>query len=207
MEDILELYAEPPDPRRPRLCVDERPYQLVGEVKSPQACAPGQPARADYEYERRGTCNLFVCYSPDEGRRQVEVTARRTGKDFAYFIKALVDEHYPQAEELRLVTDNLNTHKPAVFYQAFPPEEARRLVSKLEWHYTPEHGSWLNQVELELSVLSRQCLERRLPDPDTLRREVAAWEQARNAQRAKVDWRFRTKDARTKLQRLYPNLS
>mgnify|MGYP002154946043 CR=1 FL=1 len=207
MEDVLDLYAEPPDPRQPRVCVDERPYQLVGEVKSPQACAPGQPTRVDYEYERRGTCNLFVSYSPDEGRRQVAVTARRTGEDFAHFIKALVDDHYPQADKLRLVTDNLNTHKPAVFYQVFPPKEARRLVSKLEWHYTPEHGSWLNQVELELSVLSRQCLERRLPDSDTLRREVEAWEQARNAQHAKINWRFRTKDARTKLQRLYPDLS
>ena len=207
MEDLLDLYAEPPDPRRPRVCVDELPYQLVGEVKPPQPCAPGQPARADYEYERKGTANLFVSYCPDEGRRQVEVTARRTGEDFAHFIKALVDEHYPQADKLRLVTDNLNTHKPAVFYQAFPPEEARRLVSKLEWHYTPEHGSWLNQVEIELSVLSRQCLERRIPDTDTLRREVRAWQAERNARGATIDWRFSTKDARTKLKRLYPNLS
>jgi hypothetical protein len=207
MEDILDLYAEPPDPRQPRVCVDERPYQLVGEVRPSQPAAPGRPAREDYAYERRGTCNLFLCYCPDEGRRQVEVTARRTGEDFARFIKALVDEYYPQADKLRLITDNLNTHKPAVFYQAFPPEEARRLVSKLEWHYTPEHGSWLNQVELEISVLSRQCLERRLPDVDTLRREVGAWQQARDAQRATIDWQFRTNDARTKLMRLYPNLS
>jgi transposase len=207
MEDILDLYGEPPDPHRPRICVEERPYQLVGEVRPPQPAGPGRPCRQDYEYERRGVCNLFVCYCPDEGRRQVQVRARRTGEDFAHFIKALVDEHYPQAHRLRLVTDNLNTHKPAVFYQVFPPEEARRLASKLEWHYTPEHGSWLNQVELELAVLSRQCLERRLPDAETLQREVAAWQQARDAQRATIDWRFRTKHARTKLKRLYPNLS
>jgi len=205
MEDVLELYTEPPDPRRPRVCVDERPYQLVGEVRPVQPAAPGRPTREDYEYERRGTCNLFVAYCPDEGRRQVEVTPRRAGDDFAHFIKALVDEHYPQAEKLRLVTDNLNTHKPAVFYQTFPPEEARRLVSKLEWHYTPEHGSWLNQVEIEISVLSRQCLERRLPDLEILRAEVAPWQAERNARRATIDWRFTTKAARTKLKRLYPN--
>jgi hypothetical protein len=207
MEDILDLYGEPPDPHRPRICVDERPYQLVGEVRSPQPAGPGRPGRQDYEYERRGTCNLFIAYCPDEGRRQVEVRPRRTGEDFAHFIKALADEYYPQAEKIRLVVDNLNTHKPAVFYQVFPPAEARRLVSRLEFHYTPEHASWLNQVEIEISVLSRQCLERRLGDMAHLGREIAAWQHARNAQRATVNWRFSTTNARTRLKRLYPNVS
>jgi len=206
MEDILDLYAEPPDPRRPRVCVDERPYQLVAELRPSRPATPGRSARQDYEYERRGVCNLFVCYCPDEARRQVEVRARRTGEDFAHFIKALLDEHYPQAEKLRLVTDNLNTHKPAVFYQVFPPEEARRLVSKLEWHYTPEHGSWLNMAEIELSVLGRQCLPRRLPDLERLRAEAGAWEATRNGCPSRVDWRFTTNDARIRLKRLYPSI-
>jgi len=207
MEDVLDLYAEPPDPRRPRVCVDERLYQLVGEVRPQQPAAPGRPARFDYEYERKGTANLFVAFCPEAGWRHVEVTPRRTAVDFACFVRELVEVHFPAAEVIRLVVDNLNTHTPASFYKAFSPEEARRLVSKLEWHHTPEHGSWLNQVEIELSILSRQCLERRLPDTDTLRREVGAWQAERNARHATIDWRFSAKDARTKLERLYPNQS
>jgi hypothetical protein len=207
MEDLCDLYAEPPDPRRPLVCVDERPYQLVGEVIPSQLPTPDQPARFDYEYERKGTANLFVAFSPTEAWRQVEPTERRTAVDFAFFMRALIDEHFSESEVIRLVVDNLNTHTPASFYKAFPPEEARRLVSKLEWHYTPEHGSWLNQVEIEISVLSRQCLEGRIPDAQTLRREVKAWETARNAAGATIDWRFTTKNARTKLKRLYPDHS
>ncbi len=207
MEDVLDLYAEPPDPAHPVVCVDERPYQLVGEVTSPQPCAPGQPARQDYEYERKGTANLFLGYCPHPGWRHVEMTERRTAVDFAHFVRTLVDEHFPEAEKIRLVVDNLNTHTPASFYKAFSPEEARRLASKVEWHYTPEHGSWLNQVEIEISILSRQCLERRIPDAGTLAREVAAWERERNLRQAVIDWRFTAKDARIKLRRLYPNHS
>jgi DDE superfamily endonuclease len=205
MEDVLDLYAAPADPQRPRVCVDERPYQVVGETRTPLPAAPGQPARYDYEYRRNGTANLFVHFSPDTGWRHVDVTARRTKHDFALQLQALVDEHFPTAEVIRVVLDNLNTHTPAALYEAFPPEEARRLAAKLEFHYTPKHGSWLNMAELEISVLSRQCLERRLADIPTLRREVAAWEAPRNAAGATVHWRFTSTDARTKLHRLYPS--
>jgi hypothetical protein len=207
MEDLCDLYAEPPDSRRPLVCVDERPYQLVGEVTPIQPPTPGQPTRQDYEYERKGTANLFVSFCPEQARRQVEVTERRTAVDFAHFLRGLVDEQFPDAERIRLVVDNLNTHSPASVYKAFAPEEARRVISKLEWHYTPAHGSWLNQVEIEISILSRQCLERRIPDAETLCREVKAWQDARNARGATIDWRFTSKDARIKLKRLYPNHS
>jgi DDE superfamily endonuclease len=205
MEDVLDLYAEPPDPRRPRVCFDERPYQVVGEARTPRPAAPGRPARYDYEYQRNGTANLFVHFCPDTGWRHVAVTERRAKPDFAHQMRALVEEHFPDAEAIRVVLDNLNTHTPAALYEAFPPAEARRLAAKLEFHYTPKHGSWLNMAELEISVLSRQCLERRLGDLPTLRREVAAWEAPRNAARATVHWRFTATDARTKLHRLYPS--
>jgi hypothetical protein len=205
MEDVLDLYAEPADPRRPRVCFDERPYQVVGETRTPRPAGPGRPARHDYEYKRNGTANLFVHFCPDTGWRHVAVTERRAKPDFAHQMRALVDEHFPDAEMIRLVLDNLNTHTPAALYEAFPPEEARRLAAKLEFHSTPKHGSWLNMAELEISALSRQCLERRLGDIPTLRREVAAWEAPRNAARATVHWRFTSTDARTKLHRLYPS--
>jgi DDE superfamily endonuclease len=204
MEDVLDLYAEPYDPQRPVVCFDEQPRQLVEEIRTPLPRAPGRPERVDYEYRRRGTCNLFLFFEPLAGWRHVELTERRTAADFAQQIRALVDVHYPAAELIAVVLDNLSTHSPAALYQAFPPEEARRILRRLEFHYTPKHGSWLNMAELEFSVLGRQCLDRRLPDPDTLRHEIATWEAARNAARATVQWRFTVAHARTKLHRLYP---
>jgi len=205
MEDVLDLYAEPYDPQRPVVCFDELPYQLIGETRTPLPAAPGQPARYDYEYERKGTCNLFIYFQPLAGWRHVDVTAQRTLADFAHCMRDLVDVHFPDAVQIRLVTDNLNIHKPEALYAVFEPQEARRIVRKLEFHYTPRHGSWLNMAEIELSVLARQCLDRRIPDTMMLRDETAAWETARNARKATVDWRFSTFDARTKLARLYPS--
>ncbi len=204
MEDVLELYAEPADPERPIVCVDERPYQLVGEVTPPEPCAPGQPAREDYEYERKGTCNLFMVFSPEQGHRHVEVSARRTAVDFAHLLRDLIEGPYAEAEVIRLVVDNLNTHTPASLYKAFPPEEARRLASKVEWHYTPEHGSWLNMAEIEFAVLAKQCLRQRLPEQSLVQREAGAWEARRNASGVTVNWRFTVSQARRKLRRLYP---
>ena len=206
MEDVLDLYAEPFDPCRPWVCFDERPCQLVGDVLEPLPTKPGKPKRIDHEYERKGTCNLFMLVQPQVGWRHAEVTERRTAIDFAHQMKALVDEHFPEAEVVRVVLDNLNTHGGGSLYEAFPPEEARRIVRRLEFHYTPKHGSWLNMAEIELSVLGRQCLDRRIPDTATLKQEVAAWEAERNARRATITWRFTTTDARTKLSKLY-NLS
>ena len=205
MEDVLDLYAEPYDPQRPQVCLDESPYQLVSEKRQPVPVAPGQVARYDYEYKREGTCNLFMFFQPLAGWRHVKVTERRTGLDFAQCLQDLVDVHFPEAEVIRLVTDQLNTHTPAVLYEAFAPEEARRIARKIEWHYTPKHGSWLNMVEIELSILARQCLDRRLVDIPTVQREAAAWEQRRNAYRATVHWQFTTPQARVKLERLYPS--
>lgn len=205
MEDVLDLYAQPYDPKQPVVCFDERPYQLLGEAWEPMAPKPGKPARVDYEYQRRGTCALAVAFQPLMGWRHVEVAAHRGNQEFAHWMQALVDQHFPEAERIRVVLDNLSTHTPAALYQHLAPEEARRLTRKLEFHYTPKHGSWLNMVEIELSVLSRQCLNRRLPDQAAVEREVAAWETARNAQEATVSWRFTTQQARTKLHRLYPN--
>lgn len=202
MEDVLELYAEPYDPSRPVVCFDERPFQMVSEVRGPLPAQPGQPARYDYEYRREGTANLFLTFEPLSGWRHVEVTPQRTAVDFAHQMQALVDR-YPAAEVIRVVLDNLNTHTPWALYQAFEPAEARRLVRTLDFHYTPKHGSWLNMAEIEFSVLARQCLQRRIPDPDTLRREIAPWEQDRNQKKAKVDWRFTVTDARITLKRLY----
>jgi DDE superfamily endonuclease len=204
MEDVLDLYAKPYDARRPVLCFDEQPYQLVEEVRTPLPRAPGRPERVDYEYRRRGTANLFLLFEPLAGWRHIEVTERRSSAEFAHQMRALVDVHYPAAERIAVVLDDLSTHSPAALYQAFPPAEARRLLGRLEFRYTPKHGSWLNMAELEFSVLGRQCLDRRVPDRETLQRAIAAWEAARNAARATVQWRFTVAAARTKLHRLYP---
>ena len=203
MEDVLDLYAEPFDPKRPWVCFDEKPCQLVGEAREPIPMEPGRPERIDYEYKRKGNANLFLLLQPQVGWRHLEVTGQRTAKDFAHQMRALVDEHFPEAELIRVVLDNLNIHGGGALYETFPPEEARRIVRKLEFHYTPKHGSWLNMAEIELSVLSRQCLDRRIPDNTTLRTEVSEWETERNEHRATINWRFTTKDARTKLSKLY----
>jgi hypothetical protein len=205
MEEVLDLYEEARDPKQPVVCFDEMSYQLVAEKRTPWPAKPGSPQRYDYEYERRGMANLFMVFEPKRGRRHIEVTERRTALDFALQMRRLVEEHYPEAEKVRVVMDNLNTHTPASLYAAFEPEEARRIVRRLEFHHTPKHASWLNQVEIELSVLCGQCLgDRRIPDEETLAREAAAWERERNEREAMVKWRFTAKDARTKLSRLYP---
>jgi transposase len=205
MEDVLEVYQRPHDPKRPVICIDETCKQLVSETRTPIPAEPGQPERIDYEYERQGTANVFMATEPLTGTRWTKVTERRTAVDFAQFIKNL-DRWYPAAEKLVLVMDNLNTHKPASLYEAFEPSEARRLAERLEIHYTPKHGSWLNMAEIELSVLGRQCLDRRIGSIDELRTEVAAWQGARNREQAKIDWQFKTADARVKLKRLYPSI-
>jgi hypothetical protein len=206
MEDTLNVYQRPYDPLRPMVTFDEASKQLVAHVNPPILATPGQPEIIDYEYERHGTGNLFMLFEPLIGRRDVLVTARRTAVDYAHAIRHLVDVMYPSAEKIVLVHDNLNTHKPASLYEAFPPEQARRLIDKLEIHYTPKHGSWLNMAEIELGVLGRQCLARRIPDLPTLQAEVAAWKAERNARQVKVRWQFTTPDARIKLHRLYPTL-
>ncbi len=206
MEDVLEVYTRPYDPRFPQVCLDETSTQLLTHRRAPLPLKPGHPARQDYEYGREGVVNLFMCYEPLAGRRQVMVRQRRTKVDWAWCIKELIETHYPEAERLVLVMDNLNTHTPAALYEAFPPEEARDLAQRLEIHYTPKHGSWLDMAEIELSVLSRQCLNRRIPDQATLTQEVAAWEQRRNTQGRAIDWRFTTADARIKLKHLYPSI-
>jgi hypothetical protein len=204
MEDVLDLYAAAYDPKRPVVCFDELPYQLLDHVVPPELPTVDHPAREDYEYERQGTCNLFIAFQPLQGWRHVEVTARRTAQDFAQQMQRLVDEQFRDAEVIRVVVDNLNTHTPAALYQTFAPEEARRLTAKLEFHYTPKHGSWLNMVEIELSVLARQCLDQRLPDRASVERVVGPWAARRNASHATVDWRFTVRDARIKLKDLYP---
>jgi DDE superfamily endonuclease len=207
MEEILDLDATPYDSRYPLVCFDECPYQLVGEVREPRPPRPGKLQRYDYQYRRNGTCNLFMFFAPKEGGRHVEVTERRTKPEFARCRQMLVDSFFPEAEKIRVVLDNLNTHTPAALYEVFPPPEARRLLQQLEFHYTPKHGSWLNMVEIELSVLAGQCLKRRLATSATVQEEVAAWERRRNTERATVQWRFSTEQARTKLHRLYPSQS
>jgi len=204
MEDVLEVYQRPYDEARPVVCFDESSKQLVKETRTPLPAAPRRPATTDYEYERNGTANVFMMFEPLAGKRQVKVTDRRTAVDYAHAIRDLVDVHYPGAERIVLVQDNLNTHKPASLYEAFPPQEARRLFDKLEIHYTPKHGSWLNMAETELSILSRQCLDRRIGERTRLTAEVAAWERSRNTADCRVIWQFTTPDARTKLRRLYP---
>jgi DDE superfamily endonuclease len=207
MEDVLDLYAEPPDPNRPKVCFDETPKQLIAETRQPLPARPGQPERYDYEYRRNGTCNLFMFLDPDAGWRHVSVTAQRTKRDFAHQMKWLADERYPDAERIRVVLDNLNTHRPAALYEAFPPDEARRILRRLEFHYTPKHGSWLNMAELEISVFDRQCWDRRIGDQDTLQRETQALEGQRNAVHATVQWRFTCRDARTRMRGVYPSVS
>jgi hypothetical protein len=204
MEDILDLYAEPYDPQYPVVCFDESPYQLVGEVRQPVPARPGQPVRYDYESRRTGTCNLFMCFEPLQGWRHVKVTTRRTIQDFAHCIQDLVDVHFPQATVISVVLDNLNTHTPASLYATFPPAEASRILRKLDFHYTPKHGSWLNMAEIEFAVVSTQCLGRRLEDQETVRRAVAAWETQRKAAKASVDWRVTTAKARGQLKHIYP---
>jgi len=206
MEDILEVYQRPYDRQRPLACLDETSQQLGAETRVPIAAKPGQPGRHDYEYRRNGTANLFMMFAPLEGWRHVKVTDRHTAVDYAQVLKELSDTHFPGSAKIVLVQDNLNTHKPASLYEAFPPTEARRLVERFEWHYTPKHGSWLDMAESELSVLSSQCLDRRIPDQRVLKDEVAAWEADRNSKHAKANWQFTTADARVKLRRLYPAL-
>jgi transposase len=206
MEDVLDVYTRPYDPRYPQVCMDEVSKQLLRDTRTPQPSLPGQVQRVDFEYAREGVVNLFLFCEPLGGRRWVTVTARRTKVDWAQQIKDLVDVRYPQAERIVLVMDNLNTHGPASLYEVFPPAEAKRLADKLEIHYTPKHGSWLNMAEIELSVLSRQCLDRRIPDVTTLLTEVQAWETKRNAEGGGIDWRFTTADARIKLKKLYPSI-
>ena len=206
MEDVLEVYHRPRDPECPVVCLDETSKQLIAETRVPIPAKPGCPARYDYEYQRNGTANLFMLFAPLEGWRHVEVTDRRTAVDFGQILKELSDKHFPDARKIVLVQDNLNTHRPASLYEAFPAEEARRLVERFEWHYTPKHGSWLNMAESELSVVSSQCLDRRIPDKQMLVDEVAAWEADRNKKHTKADWQFTTADARVKLKRLYPAL-
>ena len=204
MEDVLDLYAEPYDPQRPVVCFDESSTQMLADARPPLPAEPGQPRRQDYEYRREGTRNLFLACEPLAGWRHVAVTERRTKEDFAHQMRWLVDEAYSGVPMVRLVLDNLNTHRTASLYETFPPAEARRIAKRLEFHYTPKHGSWLNMAEIEFSVFSRGCLRKRLPDESALCREVQALEQERNQARARIDWRFGILDARTKLHRLYP---
>lgn len=206
MEDVLEVYHQPFDPQQPVVCFDEGTKQLVKESRTPLPSEPGQPVRYDYEYERNGTSNLFIFFAPLVGWRHIEVTDRRTKIDFAHCMRDLVEVHFPEAEKIVLVMDNLNTHKLASLYEAFEPAEARRIIDKLEIHYTPKHGSWLNMAEIELSVLHRQCLNRRISEQSILITEVTAWEDHRNSMTCSVNWRFTTEDARIRLKRLYPTI-
>jgi len=206
MEDVLDLYAEAPDPKRPVVCFDESPTQLVGEVRQPIPAGPGQLERYDCEYKRNGTANLFMMFAPLEGWRHVKVTDRHTAVDYAHALKDLADIHFLNVKKIVLVQDNLNTHTKASLYEAFPAAEARRLAERFEWHYTPKHGSWLDMAESELGVLSSQCLDRRIPDKQTLIDEIAAWEDDRNTNHAKADWQFTTANARIKLKHLYPSI-
>jgi len=206
MEDILDLYHQPYDPKRPLVGMDETSKQLIRETRSRIPAQVGRVERYDYEYKRNGVSNIFMFFDPLGAWRHVKVTDRRTKVDWAQCMQELVDIHYPKAELIKVVMDNLNTHNPAALYEVFEPAEARRILSKLEFHKTPTHGSWLNVAEIELSVLTRQCLSRRIPDKDTLMTEAAAWEADRNCAGTKVDWRFTTADARIKLKHLYPSI-
>jgi hypothetical protein len=207
MEEVWDLYEKPYDSHRPLVCMDETSKQLVSDVQTPLPPQPGQTARQDYEYERQGVCNLFIGFEPLQSQRHVQVTNQRTAVDWAHFMQDLAEMHYPDAEKIVVVLDNLNTHGPGSFYEAFPPAEAKRLAARFEFHYTPKQGSWLNMAEIELSALSRMCLDRRIPDQATLTREVSAWESERNAKSVTVEWRFTTDDARIKLKKLYPVIS
>lgn len=206
MESVLEVYQTAYNPKIPVICIDEATKQLVKETLVPIPAEQGQPKRFDYEYERNGTANLFMICEPMVGWRRVEVTQQRTALDYAHLLKTLVDSDYNQAEKLMVIQDNLNTHSPASLYKAFEPQEAQRILSRLEFCHTPKHGSWLNMAEIELSILSRQCLDRRIPDLETLKSEVDAWQDNRNHEETWIDWRFTTADARVKLHRLYPSI-
>jgi hypothetical protein len=206
MEDVLEVYQRAYADNEVLVCMDETSKQQVKETRTPLSVSPGEAARFDYEYERNGVSNLFMLFAPLGGWRHVKVTHRRTKVDWAELIKELVDEHYPEKDKIILVMDNLNTHKPGSLYDAFEPAEARRIAARLEIHYTPKHGSWLNMAEIEIGVMVRQCLDRRLPDQQTLKGEINAWQSARNQQAVGVDWRFTTDDARIKLKSLYPSI-
>ena len=205
MEDVLEVYRRPRDPNKPLLCVDESSKQLTLETRTPIPMRPGQLRREDHEYERNGTVNIFMMFAPLEGWRHVEVTDRRTAIDYAHLLKRASDVDFLNAEKILLVQDNLNTHNWSSLYEAFPADEARRLVERFEWHYTPKHGSWLDMAESELGALTKQCLDRRIPDKKTIIKEIAAWERERNKNKTKADWQFTTADARVKLKRLYPS--
>ena len=206
MEDVLEVYERPYDAQRPVVCLDEAAKQILGDVREPLPMAAGQPVRYDNEYERRGTCALFMLFEPLGSWRQVQVKERRTGMDYAAVIRYLCDEKYPEVEKIVLVQDNLNTHGPHSLYQAFEPHEAQRLAQRIEWHHTPKHGSWLNMAEIELSVLARQCLKERMESLANLSLQVESWQAQRNAAKVKVEWRFGVQDARCKLKRLYPKI-
>jgi hypothetical protein len=206
MEDVLSVYTRPYDPRYPQICMDESAKQLLQDKRESLPGQPGHPERVDYTFEAAGMCKIFLACEPLKGQRQVKVTERRTSQDWAYFIRELVDGHYPTAEKLVLVMDNLNTHTPSSLYSTFAPAEAHRLLQKLELHYTPVHGSWLNMAEIELSALARQCLSRRIGTREVLDQEVQAWQERRNGDTITVNWRFTTTDARIKLKRLYPSL-
>ena len=205
MEDVLDLYAEAYDPAYPVVCFDESPYQLISETRVALPLEKGQPQRYDYEYKREGTCNLFLFFEPGRGWRHVKVTERRTAKDWAQCMKDLVDIHYVEAQVISIVQDNLNTHTPASLYETFTPSEARRIINKLDFRYTPKHGSWLNMAEVEFAVLLGQCLDQRIGTIASVRRKAAAWEKRRNQMKATVNWRFTTTKARSKLLRLYPS--
>jgi len=206
MEDVLDIYKRPYNPKRPQVCLDERPKQLVAEARNPLAVSAGQPARYDYEYRRNGVANIFMMFEPLAGKRYVKITQRRTKTDWSECVRILVDEIYPHAEQIVLVMDNLNTHTKASLYEVFEPAEAKRISDKLEIHYTPKHGSWLNMAEIELSVMERQCLAERMGSTERLETEAMSWAEKRNVKESKVDWRFTTADARIKLKRLYPSI-
>jgi len=206
MEDVLTVYALPYDPLYPVVCMDESSKQLIGDVHDPIPAAPGRPARVDHEYVRNGVAQIFLEVEPLAGRRHLRVTDRRTAQDWALWIKSMLDERYPEAIKVRLVLDNLNTHTPASLYRAFEPQEARRLAERIEFHFTPKHGSWLNVAEIEFSVLQQQCLDRRIPDKQLMQSEISAWQDDRNHRPSTIDWQFRTSDARIKLKHLYPKL-
>ncbi len=202
----MDVYKRPYDPKRPNVCLDETSKQLIGETRTPVPACPGQPVRYDYEYKRNGVANLFMICEPLVGKRHVKVTQRRTKIDWAYCVREMVDQIYPDAEQIVLVMDNLNTHNKSSLYEAFEPAEAKRIADKLEIHYTPKHGSWLDMAEIELGILARQCLSRRIDNMEQLKDEVAAWQMIRNTVEAKVNWRFTTEDARIKLKKLYPSI-
>jgi DDE superfamily endonuclease len=206
MEEVLDVYELPYDPKRPQICMDELPKQLLAEKYEPLPGKPGQLEKQDYEYERHGTANLFLLFEPLAGKRFIETNSHRTSVDWAHVMKTLADVHYPQAEVIVLVMDNLNTHKLASFYEAFEPEEAHRLSQRFEIHFTPKHGSWLNMAEIELGALARQCLDRRIPNLAAVDAEAQAWAKERNEKVVMVDWRFTTADARIKLKHLYPKI-